>query len=174
MRNNSQFKLYVRSTGHNLVQRLRKTSIGSKYEKHDDEEANIGECSRYSNNDDFETYGNMQNRPFRKISISKRQRRSKNSVSGFTKLYDLDEEVENEGEDNEEIEMLSIAMPSMMSLKQKDRIQDLDEDLAVLEEKGYYMESDIEEEDDDQYYGGSDSSGASNADCEDSSSSESD
>ena len=69
--------------------------------------------------------------------------------------------------------MLSIAMPSMMSLSNKDRVQNLDEDLAVLEEKGYYMESDIEEED-VQYYEGSDSSSASNADCEDSSSSESD
>ena len=116
LRDNSQFQLYVRSTRHNIVQRLRKisqTSVVSKYEKHYDEEANIGECSRNINNDDYETYDNMQNRTFRKISVSKRKRRGKNSVSGFTKLHDLEEVPENEGGDNEAVSYTHLTLPTI-------------------------------------------------------------
>lgn len=171
MRNNSQFKLYVRSTGHNLVHRLRKISQNSntQYEKYYNQEfADVGECSKTSD-DNVEPVAPLDsNIMLRRVSISKRKRRSKNSVYGFTKLYDVEEE-ENE-EDEMEMEILrktSMEVPSMMSLSNEDRVQGLDEDLAVLEEKGYYMESDIEEEDDNE---SDQNSAGSNADYEDSSS----
>ena len=170
LRNNSRFKLYVKSTGHNFVQRIRKISQNSSpYEKHYDEESVDGEECSKSTHDTFENVMPSTDKTFRRISISKRKRRGKNSIAGFTKLHDLEEVNE---EENDEIEMLrktSLEIPSTMSLRQEERVHDLDEDLAVLEEKGYYMESDIEEEDLEDKESAQNSAG-SDADYEDSSS----
>ena len=153
LRNNSQFQLYVRSTGHNLVHRLRKISQNSntQYEKYYNQEyADGGECSKASD-DNIEPVAPLDsNKTFRRVSISKQKRRGKNSVYGFTKLHDLEEEeIEEEKVEMEMLRKTSMEVPSMMSLSNEDRVQDLDEDLAVLEGKGYYMESDIEEEEED-------------------------
>ena len=186
LRNNSRFHLYaVTNTGSTLVQRLRKASQSStgfqngsylRYSNNYDEE--LGECSKSVDDDNntcagvpSSSTGEVGNKMFRKISISKRKRRGKNSVAGFTKLHDLDEEDEEDFWDNDENDTetkASMGFHSVVSMEAADKIDQLEEDLAELEEKGYYMESDIEEDEEDE---NDQSSHGSSADYEDSSSS---
>ena len=177
LRNNSRFKLYARQIAYNIengttiVQRLRRASSTSmvaqnSYSLYENDQ---GECSK---NEDIENNETADNRTFRKISVSKRRRRGKNSVSGFTKLHDLEEEEEEiVGYDARKQSTSSMGLQSIASLDEE-RVNELDEDLAVLEQKGYYMESDIEEEDENEDLEDGQSSHGSNADFEDSSSSE--
>ena len=181
LRNNNRFHLYSRQiaysidTGKTLVQRFRRmsesTSVSQNSYSFDENLYEQGECSR---NEDLENNLAGINRAFRKISISKRKRRGKNSVSDFTQLHDLEEEkdqgFEIDGYDARKRSSASMGLQSIASLDEE-RVNELDEDLAVLEQKGYYMESDIEEEDEEEDKDGQSSHG-SNADFEDSSSSE--
>ena len=148
LRNNNRFHLYSRQKYNSVgnegsetkfiqtIRKLSRLSITSnsskrKYSRHYDDDFEQGECSNSNNNE-------LENLPtFRKISISKRKRRGKESIAGFSRLHDLEEAPEGAQSD------FSMRSPSLASMRSNnERIKDLDSDMDLYN-RGY-EESDIE------------------------------
>ena len=156
LRNNNRFHLYSRQKYYSIgseglegsetkiAQTFRKlsrlsTSNASKmnHNRQHDDDFERGESSIYINNNNDE----LENlRTFRKISISKRKRRGKESIAGFSRLHDLEEAPEGAQSD------FSMRSPSLASMRSNnERIKDLDSDMDLYN-RGY-EESDIESDD---------------------------
>ncbi|XP_066930169.1 uncharacterized protein [Clytia hemisphaerica] len=148
LRNNNRFHLYSKEKYYSSVEKKVDTKIAQTFrklsrmplnntlselnnnKKHDFER---GDYSHSNNNNDV-----SENLPtFRKISISKRKRRGKESIAGFSRLHDLEEEQERTQSD------FSMRSPSLASMRSyNERIKDLDSDLDLYNQG--YDESDIE------------------------------
>ena len=159
LRNNNRFYLYSQQKYFSSVGDKSETKIAQTFRKLSRRPLNNnspelknysgeldferGESSNINNNNDV-----FENLPtFRKISISKRKRRGKESIAGFSRLHDLEEAPEGAQSD------FSMRSPSLASMRSNnERIKDLDSDMDLYN-RGY-EESDIES---DQLSGNRDS-----------------